>query len=62
MFIPEIEKVSKEEIIKYQESRLPDLMAYLNDNSPFYSKVFRENGIAWSEDKKWVDNEKWYPL
>ena len=45
MFIPEIEKASKEEIVKYQESRLPDLFVYLNDNSPFYSKFFKENSI-----------------
>lgn len=45
MFIPEIEKASKAEIIKYQESRLPELFAYLNENSPFYSKFFKENSI-----------------
>lgn len=55
MFIPEIEKASKAEIIKYQESRLPDLFAYLNDNSPFYSKFFKENSIDVSSIKSMAD-------
>lgn len=55
MFIPEIEKASKAEIIKYQESRLPDLFAYLNDNSPFYSKFFKENSIDVNTIKTMAD-------
>ena len=45
MYIPEIEKASKEEIKKYQESRLPELLNYLKANSPFYSRFFKQHGI-----------------
>jgi phenylacetate-CoA ligase len=45
MFIPEIEKASQEEIVNYQEARLPELFTYLNNNSPFYSRFFKENKI-----------------
>ena len=45
MFIPKIEKACKAEIQKYQESRLPDLLNYLNVNSPFYGRFFKQHGI-----------------
>lgn len=45
MFIPDIEKANTKEIKAYQESRLPDLLNYLNANSPFYSRFFIQNGI-----------------
>jgi phenylacetate-CoA ligase len=43
--IPDIERRSKEEIKAYQESRLPELLIYLSNNSRFYSEKFRENKI-----------------
>lgn len=45
MFIPEIEKADRAEIKKYQESQLPVLLNYLNENSPFYANFFKQNSI-----------------
>ena len=45
MFIPSIEKRSKEEIKKYQEKRLPETLIYLKNNSRFYSELFKKNNI-----------------
>lgn len=44
-FHPFIEKSSIQEIKKFQEEKLQDLLAYLENNSPFYQKLFRENNI-----------------
>ncbi|MEN8119830.1 MAG: AMP-binding protein [Bacteroidota bacterium] len=45
MFIPEIEKKSKEEIKKFQEKKLTELLEYLNSNSKFYQDLFKEHKI-----------------
>ncbi len=45
IMIPEIEKLSSEDIKRYQESRIPPLMKYLKENSPFYQRVFADNQI-----------------
>ncbi|NOX85570.1 MAG: phenylacetate--CoA ligase [Chlorobi bacterium] len=45
MFIPEIEKKPLHEIKKYQESRLPELLEYLNARSKFYRELFLKNNI-----------------
>ena len=45
MYIPEIEKKSKDEIKKYQESRLSEFLVYLQDHSIFYQKLFKEYNI-----------------
>lgn len=45
MFIPEIEKKSLKEIEAYQESRLPELLLYLQEKSIFYSELFKNNNI-----------------
>ena len=45
MFIPEIEKKTLPEIKKYQESRLPELLEYLNAHSKFYRELFSKNNI-----------------
>jgi phenylacetate-CoA ligase len=55
MFIPEIEKASREEITKYQESRLPDLLKYLKENSPFYKNFFNQRQIEIGEIKTMAD-------
>ncbi|WP_461638041.1 phenylacetate--CoA ligase family protein [Labilibaculum euxinus] len=55
MFIPEIEKASQEEIVNYQEGRLPELFAYLTENSPFYSRFFKENNIKTENIKTMAD-------
>lgn len=40
-----IQYLSQGEIKKYQEGRLAGQLAYLDAHSPFYRKMFRENGI-----------------
>ena len=56
--IPDIERRSKEEIKAYQESRLPELLIYLADNSRFYSEKFRENKINIHQIKTLEDLSK----
>lgn len=58
MLVPEIEKKSIQEIKTYQESRLPELMDYLNNNSVFYKELFSKNGIDVNEIKKLKDLSK----
>jgi phenylacetate-CoA ligase len=43
--IPDIERRSKAEIKAYQESKLPELLTYLSENSKFYAEKFRDNKI-----------------
>jgi len=42
---PEIEYSSKEEIKRSQEEKLKTALQYLQDNSPFYKRMFLQNGI-----------------
>jgi len=42
---PIIEKSTAEEIKKFQESKLKELLIYLQNHSPFYQKLFKENHI-----------------
>ncbi|HYG39008.1 MAG TPA: AMP-binding protein [Cytophagales bacterium] len=55
MWNKEIEYASKEEIKKYQEHELFFTLKYLENNSPFYSRVFKENNIALFKIKKLED-------
>ena len=55
MYIPEIETRSPGEIKSYQESRLPGLLQYLKDNSPFYSELFKKHRIDIKEIKRLED-------
>ncbi len=55
MFIPEIEKKSAAEIKVFQESRLPDLLRYLKERSPFYSELFSNHKIDIDEIKTLED-------
>lgn len=43
--IPEIEKKSKEEIKIFQEKKMREQLYYLQENSPYYQKLFKENSI-----------------
>ena len=43
--IPAIEKASIEEIYTFQSEKLKELLAYLNQNSPFYKRLFSHNSI-----------------
>ena len=45
MEIPEIEKASTEEIKSFQEEKLKGLLSYLNENSKYYQRLFKDNGI-----------------
>ncbi|MEY8761522.1 phenylacetate--CoA ligase family protein [Chryseobacterium tongliaoense] len=44
-FHPSIEKAGIQEIKAFQEGKLQELLIYLEGNSPFYQKLFRENNI-----------------
>ncbi|WP_430813727.1 phenylacetate--CoA ligase family protein [Carboxylicivirga sp. RSCT41] len=55
MYIPEIETQPQEQIKLFQESKLKNLLNYLNDKSAFYSAFFKKhkvdiNSIATLED------------
>ena len=56
--IPEIEKRPKEEIKRFQEERLQELMNYLHANSRFYSDLFKKNGIDHRKIKTMEDLQK----
>ncbi len=43
--IPEIEKASSERIKVFQEDKLKELMVYLQENSPYYQRLFEEYKI-----------------
>jgi len=58
MFIPEIEKKSAIEIKAYQESRLPELLGYLNKHSTFYGELFRKHKINIDEIRQLDDLAK----
>jgi len=55
MYIPEIEKRSKKEIKKYQESLLPEILGYLQRHSKFYQDMFKEHKINISRIKTLED-------
>lgn len=46
MKVPSIEKASPEEIQVFQEKKLQEALRYAFDNSPFYKKMFTDNGIG----------------
>lgn len=43
--LPEIETKSLSEQKKYQEEKLPELLNYLQNNSKYYSELFKKNNI-----------------
>jgi phenylacetate-CoA ligase len=43
--IPKIETTSSEEIKKFQEQKLMELLTYVNEHSPFYKKLFAKENI-----------------
>ncbi|GGG35575.1 phenylacetate--CoA ligase family protein [Bizionia arctica] len=43
--IPKIEQASPKEIKTFQEEKLKDLLQYLNTQSPYYKRVFKEQNI-----------------
>ena len=55
---PLIEKSSIQDIKKFQEEKLQKLLQYLEANSPFYQKLFKENNIQISEIQTLEDLQK----
>lgn len=51
----DIQFLLKEEIKKYQEGRLAEALAYLQNNSPFYQRLFSSNKIDISKVKTLED-------
>ncbi len=58
MYIPEIEKASKEEIKAFQEERLKEMLKYVYANSKFYRQLFENNKIDIKEIKTLEDLTK----
>lgn len=57
-FHPFIEKSSAQEIRTFQEEKLQKLLAYLEGNSPFYQRLFKENNINIGEIRTLEDLKK----
>lgn len=55
---PLIEKSSIEDIKKFQEEKLQKLLQYLESNSPFYQKLFKENNIHITDIQTLEDLQK----
>lgn len=55
---PLIEKSGIQDIKKFQEEKLQELLKYLEANSPFYQKLFKENNIQISEIQTLEDLRK----
>lgn len=53
--IPAIETQSTSEIKQFQEQKLQEVLAYLNDNSPFYKELFKRENITISQIKSLED-------
>ncbi|WP_172281162.1 phenylacetate--CoA ligase family protein [Chryseobacterium sp. LAM-KRS1] len=45
-FYPSIEKSNLPEIKQFQDKKLQELLIYLEKNSPFYQRLFKENNIS----------------
>lgn len=56
--IPKIEIASTQEIKAFQEEKLQELLAYLNNKSTYYKRLFKENEIDISEIKILEDLQK----
>ncbi len=57
-FYPSIETADIQEIKRYQEQKLRELLIYLENNSPFYQKVFKENNINIADIQTLEDLQK----
>ncbi|MGE8556101.1 MAG: phenylacetate--CoA ligase family protein [Chryseobacterium jejuense] len=57
-FHPFIEKSSTQEIKAFQEEKLQQLLAYLEENSPFYQRLFKEKNINVGEIRTLEDLQK----
>ncbi|WP_160138033.1 phenylacetate--CoA ligase family protein [Chryseobacterium sp. c4a] len=57
-FHPFIEKSTGQEIKAFQEEKLQQLLAYLEGNSPFYQRLFKEKNIKVEEIRTLEDLQK----
>lgn len=57
-FHPFIEKSSIQEIKAFQEEKLQELLVYLEENSPFYQRLFKEKNINIEEISTLEDLQK----
>lgn len=57
-FYTSIEKSESQEIKKFQEQKLQELLAYLENHSPFYQRLFKENNINISDIQMLEDLKK----
>ena len=55
---PKIETSSRDTIQQFQESKLKELLVYLEKYSPFYQKLFKENNIDINDIKTLEDLQK----
>jgi len=55
MKVPAIEYQSRSEIESFQEAKLVELLAYLNDRSPFYQRLFKQQRIDGRNIRKLKD-------
>lgn len=55
---PFIEKADIQDIKIFQEEKLQELLAYLEGNSPFYQRLFKENNIQISDIQTLEDLQK----
>ncbi|WP_175622724.1 phenylacetate--CoA ligase family protein [Chryseobacterium schmidteae] len=55
---PSIEKADIQDIKIFQEEKLQELLVYLEANSPFYQRLFKENNIEISEIQTLEDLQK----
>ena len=56
--IPELEKASPEAIQRQQEQRLRELVAYVQEHSTYYKRIFRENNLLATDIKSLSDLRK----
>lgn len=57
-FYPSIEKSDIQEIKKFQEQKLQELLTYLETHSPFYQRLFKENNINIADIQTLEDLQK----
>ena len=57
-WVPEIEKQSQADIVALQEKKLQEVLAYVNEHSAFYKRLFKEHNIKVSAIKTLSDLTK----
>jgi phenylacetate-CoA ligase len=57
-FYPSIERSDIQEIKKFQEQKLQELLVYLETHSPFYQRLFKENNINIADIQTLEDLQK----